>query len=110
MIDLIMGIFADLVSLVSKLYYLLGYIIAGVFFISLLYLLVVRPILGVANDKGKRLYWFSLIFLLVWGLAAGPLFMFWLLDVSGGFGFIVGMVIYIGVMIPIYKYSRKFEN
>lgn len=73
MFELIIGIFEDLLSLVTKLYSLLGYILGGAFVFALAYFLVIRPVIKMFTDPGKRMYWFTVIVILVWGMFIGPI-------------------------------------
>jgi MFS family permease len=65
-------------TIVNFLYYgtkLIGMLIGGIFGITMLYLMVLRPIikLFVTKDNKKKVYWLSIILLLIFGFVLGPI-------------------------------------
>lgn len=107
MIETILNIFRDLVSLFSNVYALLGYILSGAGIIAISYFLIIRPIIKSFTDKGRRMYWISHLALIIWGLVLGPYIFINLVDTFDTWGMILGLIIY---ATPLVLALRKNEN
>lgn len=72
--------------------------------------MIIRPIWGLFFEKGKRLYWLSLLLLIAFALAIGPIIVLKLSDKYGNIGLFFGVIIYIFGIWLISRPGIKKEN
>lgn len=104
------NIFNGLFLLIYGLASLLVNIWVGVCVVVMVYLMIIRPIWGSIFDKGKRLYWFSLIVLLVFSFVVGPFMVIKLSDRYGTKGIIIGGLLFLLGIWLISRVGKKQEN
>lgn len=108
--DLIGQILSDLVSLVGGLIQLGGLLIGVIFFSIIIYIIIIRPILGSFFDKGKRLYWINVVVLLLFGLFIGPFMAVEIAEMYPKYGVFIGMALYTLFVWLIAKPGLKKED
>lgn len=104
------NIFNGLFLLIYGLASLLVNIWVGVCVVVMVYLMIIRPIWGSIFEKGKRLYWFSLIVLLVFSFVVGPFMVIKLSDRYGTKGIIIGGLLFLLGIWLISRVGKKQEN
>ncbi|HYG58080.1 MAG TPA: hypothetical protein VD902_08475 [Symbiobacteriaceae bacterium] len=110
--DAVVGTFRHLAGLIIHLMVLFRYILGAIVAGLLVYFFLIRPLWGAIVDRGKRIYWAGLLFMIVFGLFLGPILIVMVLKAFGDLA-ALGAVGAYGIIIWLtYKVSgaEKIEH
>lgn len=110
--DAIVGIFEHLAGLVLHLVILFQYVLGAIFAVSIVYLMLIRPLWGAIADRGKRRYWATLFIMIVFAFGLGPFLIISVLKTYGDLAALGMVVVYGAVILLSYKVSgaEKIER
>lgn len=110
--DALVGIFRHLTGLIVHLVIVSRYILGALLVGLLVYFLLIRPICGAIADRGKRLYWAGMLFMVIFGLVLGPVLIVMVLKAYGDLAALGSVVVYGVVIWLAYKVSgaEKIEH
>lgn len=81
---------------------------------SFIYFAIIKPLCKTitVKDKKEKWYWFSIFLMIFFGLFIGFIMIIALWETFGDIGLIIGILIYVGVLLLLYKSSNheKYEG